>query len=82
METSGLVLGPDGLCVERVIEDELLAALPMAPAHSRDVGCVVPGKRYDEAPNSGRGAGNGGPVNRPFSDLAALMGSGTDQRED
>ncbi len=62
-----------GLAVRAVVEDEILAALPIAPSHRDGEGCRATYRRVaTESPRP----------NRPFADLADLLhGNGT-KRED
>lgn len=74
-----VVMGPEGISVSRIIEDELLAALPMAPMHEASA-CeeseVSQRKLMDDV------AGDPERTNRPFADLAALMGRDVKNRAD
>ncbi len=63
-----VLIGVDGLNFVSVIEDEILAALPMVPIHS------------DESPCQPSGGDDGLIIDaeltqRPFADLASLMGN-------
>ena len=63
-----VLIGVDGLNFVNVIEDEILAALPMVPIHS------------DESPCQPTGGDDGLIIDaeltqRPFADLASLMGN-------
>jgi uncharacterized metal-binding protein YceD (DUF177 family) len=63
-----VVMDADGLLLSNIIEDEILAALPMAPFHRSGTGCAVSSTKLVEADNGRQ------QMNRPFLDLAALMG--------
>ncbi|MCZ6516633.1 MAG: YceD family protein [Gammaproteobacteria bacterium] len=59
-----------GLQLATVIEDEILSAMPLAPSHHRSEECgklVAVYERVADSPSAG-------PENRPFSDLADLIG--------
>jgi uncharacterized protein len=63
-----VLIGVDGLNLVNVIEDEILAALPMVPIHS------------DESPCQPTGGDDGLIIDaeltqRPFADLVSLMGN-------
>lgn len=58
-----VAMTPEGLALAVLAEDEVLAALPLAPTHAGTDGCAAPGS----AP-----AASGGP-NRPFAGLASLL---------
>lgn len=70
------ILMEDGeLVLETVIEDEILAALPMAPAHGVGEGCepAVPDAVIEN--ETGR-------THRPFAELATMVGGGEDGHGD
>lgn len=60
-----VALTPEGLPLAVLVEDEVLAALPLAPKHRDPAGCTP----------SGAAAGTSGGQNRPFSGLGALLRS-------
>jgi len=62
-----VALGPAGLDLTELTEDEVLAALPLAPMHAADSGC-----------GAGRTAAEPDGVNRPFVGLAALLKNDAD----
>lgn len=64
-----LVVAAEGLRLLDVIEDEILAALPMAPVHEELKECSV------AAEDRAGAAANGKETNKPFAGLAELMGS-------
>jgi len=61
-----IVMGADGLRLASIIEDEILAALPMAPVHGPGSDCAESGKAIDELEMK---------THRPFADLASLLGT-------
>jgi uncharacterized metal-binding protein YceD (DUF177 family) len=66
-----VALGPDGLVLAEVVEDEVLAALPLAPMHAAGAGCTAGGSA--SVPD--------GP-NRPLAGLAALLKKDADDPVD
>ena len=54
--------GPEGLSLAEITEDEVLAALPLAPLHAAGIGCTAGGS-----------AGVPDGPNRPLAGLAALL---------
>ena len=62
-----IVMDPDGLCLDRIIEDEVLAAVPLAPRHEAGDGC------RPAAPLTSAEQEQAGGVSRPFADLGALL---------
>ena len=58
-----VAMTPEGLALAVLAEDEVLAALPLAPTHAGNDGCAAPGNTP---------AASGGP-NRPFAGLASLL---------
>lgn len=60
-----------GLHLVKVIEDEILSALPLARTHHRSEDCGKLVAVYERAPDSPAA----GAENKPFSDLAALIGT-------
>jgi uncharacterized protein len=62
-----VALGPAGLELAELVEDEVLAALPLAPMHAADGGCTA-----------GRTAAEPDGVNRPFVGLAMLLKNDAD----
>jgi uncharacterized protein len=68
-----VVLHEGQMDLAEVIEDELLAALPLAPMHPEVGQCGVPAVTGDEA------APKSPESHRPFGDLAALLERGRDR---
>lgn len=62
-----VTIDAEGLCLLTVIEDEILADLPIAPMHELRSGCAGSAAMMSQA-----GGGDEG-TSRPFADLAALM---------
>jgi len=70
------LMNPEGLSLYTLIEDEVLADLPMAPMHDALVDCgQITELRADEASRVD-------PPGRPFADLAALMSEAAKRRAD
>ena len=68
-----IVMGADGLMLATVIEDEILAALPMVPVHEPGVDCVEAGAPNLELESKTE------QMYRPFADLATrVAGLGKD----
>ncbi len=63
-----VAMDPEGLCLLTVIEDEILADLPIAPMHAQHADCEGSPALMDES------GGASDMTNRPFADLAALVG--------
>lgn len=65
-----VVLPADGLRVDRLAEDEVLAAVPLAPRHGPEAACSEPsqlgGNKQEDAGDS----------SRPFAELAAMLKAG------
>jgi len=62
-----VLLEPDGsLRLRDAVEDEILAALPLAPRHDDSTACGIA---------AGAAPGNGTQVNKPFAGLRAMIGS-------
>lgn len=59
-----------GLALRAMVEDEILAALPLAPLHAAPAACAGGTAQGDAARPE---------VNRPFAALAGLMGRGGDK---
>lgn len=82
-----IVAGAGGLDLRTVVEDELLAALPLAPMHAAGEQCFADVIRTRPAAGSGAsvqkgsGASSGCGHNRPFAGLSALLQSGDGQAE-
>ena len=57
-----------GLALRAAVEDEILAALPLAPRHEDAAACEAVGE-IEAAPE-----GSVEPMSRPFAGLAGLMG--------
>ncbi len=69
------VLLADGeLVPAQVVEDEVLAALPLVPSHSETTTCGRPGGRDEQA--------NSGDMHRPLAGLADLLGRGDRQGDE
>jgi len=66
-----IVLEDGGLELEKVVEDEILSALPMAPAHE-------PGAECEQAVPNAITETEAGQTHRPFAELAALVGGRQD----
>jgi len=62
-----IVMGADGLRLAAVIEDEILAALPMAPVHEPGVDCAEAGAPNVELQNKAE------QTYRPFAGLATRV---------
>ena len=71
-----VVLEAEGLHLATIIEDEILADLPMAPVHRGDRACQQSTARMVDSDGEQRSA------SRPFANLAALMRSGHEDRND
>ena len=68
-----VLMDDDGLNIEAIVEDEVLAALPIALVHGPESEC----ENSDVS-----GDGEAMQPNRPFADLDALMGHAAKNRED
>lgn len=64
-----VVMDADGLVLETIIEDEILAALPMAPVHEPEQ-CAEAGAPIVKQENEA------GQTYRPFAALATMVGGG------
>jgi uncharacterized protein len=71
-----VLMDGDGLDLLAIIEDEILAALPMAPVHESGSECA---KREKTGKSSDIGAAK---TIRPFENLASLMGRTEKHRSD
>ena len=71
-----VLISADGLDLATVIEDEILAALPMVPVHTDEPKCRAAG---GEDSNSEIDAEL---MQRPFADLASLVGSRKSEADD
>lgn len=65
-----LIAGEHGICLKEVVEDEVLASLPLAPMHKSGDVCEPKGKVEIVAASV---VDVGPETNKPFGDLAALM---------
>lgn len=63
-----ILMDAEGLSLATMIEDEILAALPIAPVHTDDAGC----QSADAQDSNSAIAAE--PMQQPFADLADLMG--------
>jgi len=63
-----VLAGAGGLNLVEVIEDEILAALPMAPVHEDGLQCRSAGEVENDSTE------NAESMQRPFADLASLAG--------
>jgi uncharacterized protein len=63
-----ILVSHDGLNIEAAIEDEILAALPIAPVHGPESDCGGSGKADVETQTDAV------QMNRPFAGLASLIG--------
>ena len=78
-----LLLGNDGLLPDEVVEDEVLAALPLAPRHAEGQRCEAPaGWDADGLLSVSGEAGADEPTRRPLAGLAALLGRNDRQGND
>jgi len=66
-----IVMEDGGLELEKVVEDEILSALPMAPAHE-------PGASCEQAVPDAIIETEAGQTHRPFAELATLVGGRED----
>lgn len=66
----------EGLCLLTVIEDEILADLPIAPMHELRSECSGAAAMMSHADNANE------VTSRPFADLAALMGRSEPEHTD
>ena len=69
-----VILEDGELRLETVVEDEILAALPMAPAHESGEDCVSAGAPIAESENETE------QTYRPFASLATLVGDEQDEK--
>jgi uncharacterized protein len=69
-----VILEDGELRLETVVEDEILAALPMAPAHEPGEDCVSAGAPIAESENETE------QTYRPFASLATLVGDEQDEK--
>jgi uncharacterized protein len=65
-----VVAGEHGVQLVKVIEDELLASLPLAPVHEDTDDCIADKNLLNKEQDEDQAE----EVNRPFSELASLMG--------
>lgn len=65
-----VVMDAESLSMDRIIEDEVLAAVPLAPRHEEDAECDAPG------PLAGAEELPAGGTSRPFADLEAILKAG------
>ncbi len=64
-----VLLGSEGMHLATVIEDEVLAALPMVPVHKNELQCQQAGGKKSNLLIDAE------LMQRPFADLASLVGS-------
>ena len=69
-----LLLANDELLPDQVVEDEVLAELPLAPRHEEGQHCVAPAEWDAKGLSVSGGAGAAEPTRRPLAGLAALLG--------
>ena len=69
-----VILEDGELRLETVVEDEILAALPMAPAHEPGEDCISAGTPIVESENETE------QTYRPFASLATLVGDEQDEK--
>ena len=69
-----LLLANDELLPDQVVEDEVLAALPLAPRHVEGLHCVAPAEWDAKGLSVSGGAEAAEPTRRPLAGLAALLG--------
>ena len=60
-------MGDDGLNIEAIVEDEILAALPIALVHGPESECAKSAAEFDSDIEATE-------TNKPFADLGSLMG--------
>lgn len=78
-----LLLTDDGLVPDEVVEDEVLAALPLAPRHAEGQICEAPaGWDADGLLSVSGEAAADAPTRRPLAGLAALLGRNDEQGND
>lgn len=71
-----VLISADGLDLATVIEDEILAALPMVPVHRDDPKC------WQASGEESKSAIDVELMHRPFADLASLVGSRKGEADD
>lgn len=69
-----LLLANDELLPDQVVEDEVLAVLPLAPRHVEGQHCVAPAEWDAKGLSVSGGAEAAEPTRRPLAGLAALLG--------
>lgn len=69
-----LLLANDELLPDQVVEDEVLAVLPLAPRHAEGQHCVAPAEWDAKGLSVSGGAEAAEPTRRPLAGLAALLG--------
>lgn len=70
-----VVLPEDGLRIDQIAEDEVLAAVPLAPRHGPEAACSGP------AQVGGSRQGDADDTTRPFAELAAMLKAGQRQAD-
>lgn len=70
-----VVMDADGLRLDQLAEDEVLAAVPLAPRHQTGADCSAPG-----APDKTEQELEGG-TSRPFAELGAMLKAGQQRPE-
>jgi len=73
-----IMMAADGLALDAVIEDEILAALPMSPVHGPGDDCAVADTPIADL----KSEQEAGQTYRPFAALATMVGSGGDRKDD
>jgi uncharacterized protein len=72
-----IVAGEHGVQLAEVIEDELLASLPLAPMHADLASCETSiGVKFTDLDSESSEPESGSETNRPFGDLASLLKAG------
>ena len=73
-----IVMAADALALDAIIEDEILAALPMAPVHEPGDECAEADARIVDL----KSEQEAGQTYRPFAALATMVGGGGDRKDD
>ena len=78
-----LVADEHGICLKEVVEDEVLASLPLAPMHASGETCEPEGEVTLKVTSEDAVAETAEPeTNKPFGNLAALMKDAEDRDDD
>lgn len=72
-----VVADEHGFCLVEAVTDELLGSLPLAPAHTDRTQCAVVAEYMQVAAADDDGAAEKEQLNRPFANLASLVGRGS-----